>query len=142
MDSNLVTRLAAIREQLEACKPDDIVHVPSLCGTVSTHKTVREWLVDLRYAEQALTITSSGTVNVGGAVAAAHRHVKCSRCGWVHVALTVDEIQRFAATPEEQDQYRRCSGPMCGANPAAFVPARENDAPVLATIPGCIISPH
>jgi hypothetical protein len=73
------------------------------------------------------------------------RLVKCSRCGWMHVALTRTEIARFALTAEQQAVYRRCSGPTCGPEPATFEPAGENDTPSLAqlpTIPSCILSPH
>jgi hypothetical protein len=73
------------------------------------------------------------------------RLVKCSRCGWMHVALTRSEIAQFALSAEQEAAYRKCSGPMCGADPATFEPAGDDDTPSLArlpTIPGCIVSPH
>lgn len=68
--------------------------------------------------------------------------VKCSRCGWVHVVLTPDQIAELAPTPEEQARYRRCGGMLCNADPAVFLPTRDSDVAAGATMPGCIPEPE
>lgn len=67
--------------------------------------------------------------------------VKCSKCGWVHVVLSSEEIAELARTPEERARYRRCGALTCAADPAVFVPAEDGDVPAGATMPGCILEP-
>jgi hypothetical protein len=71
------------------------------------------------------------------------RLVKCTRCGWLHIALTADEVAQHAATPELQASYRKCSNKSCTAPASTFVPASDDDAPALAQLPtirGCIVA--
>lgn len=67
--------------------------------------------------------------------------VKCSKCGWVHVVLSPEEIAEFASTPEERTRYRRCGNLVCGVDPTVFVPAEDSDVPAGSTMPGCICEP-
>ena len=77
--------------------------------------------------------------------------VKCGRCGWVHFAMTLAEVERevqqfneFYATlgeegrasygnkPSSIARYKKCF--LCGASHKLMVPAKEGDCPDGSTI--------
>lgn len=75
--------------------------------------------------------------------------VKCSDCGWVHVAI--DE-QGARQQVDAVNKYLRCRGELesaalddylhcfrCGADTSKFVQANEGDAPPLATIQAVVV---
>jgi hypothetical protein len=60
---------------------------------------------------------------------------KCGACGWVHFRISESEALSSAAP---LDSYLRCA--RCTAPSSGFVPAKDGDAPLLATLPGIVIN--
>ncbi len=60
--------------------------------------------------------------------------VKCSACGWVHVAIPLAVAK---ASSEDIERYMRCF--RCGRPTSQFVPAEESDAPLGCTLQACVM---
>ena len=65
------------------------------------------------------------------------QEVRCPKCGWVHLAVPAEVARGHAPEPENYARYLSCRS--CGADSATFVPAGPNDAPIGATMQGCVI---
>lgn len=76
--------------------------------------------------------------------------VKCSQCGWVHVAISRADAEEQVASvnlwlasshenspPASMDQYLHCF--RCGAPFSYFVLALPGDAPSGATLQACVL---
>ena len=78
-----------------------------------------------------------------------HPEVKCPRCGWVHVSISLAEAQASVSSANEWDisqgrapsmsldRYRRCF--RCSGPSQAFVLALEGDAPIGCTLQAVVI---
>jgi hypothetical protein len=60
--------------------------------------------------------------------------VKCPKCRWVHVAISMDVARENLDTDEDIGRYLKCF--QCGTPTLGFVPALEGDAPT-----GCTLQP-
>lgn len=81
---------------------------------------------------------------------------KCATCGWVHVgiselealeqvelanahlkSLDLERQNKCGSITVSIDSYMKCS--RCGSPSKNFIPAKEGDAPLLATLPAIIV---
>lgn len=79
-----------------------------------------------------------------------YREYKCSKCGWVHAAIPLEEALEQVKSANEwlASKYEPMSGDIarymrcfrCSAATADFVPAQPEDAPTGCTIQ-CVVVP-
>jgi rubredoxin len=64
--------------------------------------------------------------------------VKCSKCGWIHVAIPMDVARENSDTDDDLEQYFNCF--RCGEPTFDFVPALEGDAPMRCTLQAVVLT--
>ena len=63
--------------------------------------------------------------------------VKCDKCGWVHVAISLEAAREYAKTTDVLAGYFRCF--RCGSPSRSFVPAGAGDAPDGCTLQAVVV---
>lgn len=63
--------------------------------------------------------------------------VKCDKCGWVHVAVSLEAAHEYAKTAEDLAGYYCCF--RCRSPSSGFVLAADGDAPDGCTLQAVVI---